>query len=89
MRALRLRSLGALARGSRSRRRRSAAQTLDIYFIDVEGGQSTLVVTPAGESLLVDTGFPGTAVRACRRLRRRAIQSPRRATPASRRSTTC
>ena len=33
--------------------------TLDIYFIDVEGGQSTLVVTPAGEALLVDTGFPG------------------------------
>jgi beta-lactamase superfamily II metal-dependent hydrolase len=35
-------------------------RTLDIYFIDVEGGQSTLVVTPAGESLLIDAGFPGT-----------------------------
>src|SRR6059036_1887013 len=34
-----------------------AAKTLDIYFIDVEGGQSTLIVTPRGESLLVDTGF--------------------------------
>jgi len=34
-----------------------AAKTLDIYFIDVEGGQSTLIVTPAGQSLLVDTGF--------------------------------
>ena len=33
--------------------------TLDIYFIDVEGGQSTLIVTPDGESLLVDAGFPG------------------------------
>jgi beta-lactamase superfamily II metal-dependent hydrolase len=33
--------------------------TLDIYFIDVEGGQSTLVVTPRGESLLIDAGFPG------------------------------
>jgi len=33
------------------------AKTLDIYFIDVEGGQSTLIVTPRGESLLVDTGF--------------------------------
>jgi competence protein ComEC len=32
--------------------------TLDIYFIDVEGGQATLVVTPTGETLLVDTGFP-------------------------------
>lgn len=36
-----------------------AAKALQIYFIDVEGGQSTLVVTPAGQSLLVDTGFPG------------------------------
>jgi competence protein ComEC len=37
-----------------------AARTLDIYFIDVEGGQSTLVVTPAGQTLLVDAGFPST-----------------------------
>ncbi len=36
-----------------------AARPLQIYFIDVEGGQSTLVVTPAGQSLLIDTGFPG------------------------------
>jgi len=33
--------------------------TLDIYFVDVEGGQSTLFVSPSGQSLLVDTGFPG------------------------------
>ena len=33
--------------------------TLDIYFIDVEGGQATLVVTPAGGSLLVDAGWSG------------------------------
>jgi competence protein ComEC len=32
---------------------------LDIYFIDVEGGQATLVASPSGESLLVDTGWPG------------------------------
>lgn len=37
----------------------AAPRTLDIYFIDVEGGQATLVVTPRGESLLIDTGFPG------------------------------
>ncbi len=36
-----------------------AAQTLDVYFIDVEGGQSTLVVSPSGESMLIDTGWPG------------------------------
>jgi competence protein ComEC len=32
---------------------------LQIYFIDVEGGQATLVVSPSGESLLIDTGWPG------------------------------
>ena len=35
------------------------AKSLDIYFIDVEGGQATLFVSPRGESLLVDTGWPG------------------------------
>ena len=35
------------------------ATTLDIYFIDTEGGQSTLYVGPTGESLLVDTGNAG------------------------------
>ncbi len=43
-----------------------AARTLDIYFVDVEGGQSTLIVTPAGQSLLVDTGFPGDGTFASR-----------------------
>src|SRR5215472_5176696 len=36
-----------------------AAKNLEIYFIDVEGGQSTLFVSPAGESLLMDTGYAG------------------------------
>jgi len=35
-----------------------AAKSLEIYFIDVEGGQSTLIVDPQGESLLIDTGWP-------------------------------
>lgn len=34
-------------------------ETLEIYFIDVEGGKATLVVSPSGESLLLDAGFPG------------------------------
>ncbi|HWZ33376.1 MAG TPA: MBL fold metallo-hydrolase [Bryobacteraceae bacterium] len=34
-----------------------AAKTLEIYFIDVEGGQSTLVVAPSGQSLLIDAGY--------------------------------
>lgn len=36
-----------------------AVDNLDIYFVDVEGGQATLIVTPAGESMLIDTGWPG------------------------------
>ncbi len=36
-----------------------AAKTLDVYFIDVEGGQSTLMVSPSGQSMLVDTGWAG------------------------------
>jgi beta-lactamase superfamily II metal-dependent hydrolase len=32
---------------------------LQVYFVDVEGGQATLFVTPAHQSLLIDTGWPG------------------------------
>ncbi len=38
---------------------RAAADSLEIYFVDVEGGQATLIVSPSGESLLVDAGWPG------------------------------
>ncbi|MDO8541162.1 MAG: MBL fold metallo-hydrolase [Opitutaceae bacterium] len=34
-------------------------KTLDVYWIDSEGGGSTLIVTPANESILIDTGNPG------------------------------
>jgi competence protein ComEC len=34
-------------------------KTLDIYWVDVEGGAATLIVTPAGESILIDSGNPG------------------------------
>src|SRR6202051_5166879 len=43
---------------------RAAAQTrttLDIYVIDVEGGNATLFVAPSGESVLIDTGNGGAA----------------------------
>ncbi|MGB6200808.1 MAG: MBL fold metallo-hydrolase [Candidatus Acidiferrales bacterium] len=40
-----------------------AAKALQIYFIDVEGGQSTLFVTPTGQSLLIDTGWPDNNAR--------------------------
>jgi competence protein ComEC len=32
---------------------------LQVFFIDVEGGQATLIVSPSGQSMLVDTGYPG------------------------------
>jgi beta-lactamase superfamily II metal-dependent hydrolase len=38
---------------------RDSAKGLRIYFVDVEGGQATLFVTPEGNSLLIDTGWPG------------------------------
>lgn len=34
-------------------------KALQIYSIDVEGGQATLFVTPSGETLLIDTGWAG------------------------------
>lgn len=36
-----------------------AAGTLDLFWIDVEGGASTLIVTPGGRSVLMDAGFGG------------------------------
>ncbi len=36
-----------------------AAKSLEAFFIDVEGGQSTLIVSPSGQSLLIDTGWRG------------------------------
>ncbi|HUB83538.1 MAG TPA: MBL fold metallo-hydrolase [Bryobacteraceae bacterium] len=36
------------------------SKTFDMYVIDTEGGHAVLYVSPAGESLLEDTGNPGT-----------------------------
>jgi competence protein ComEC len=36
-----------------------AAKGLEIYVVDVEGGNATLVVSPSGESVLMDTGNAG------------------------------
>ena len=41
--------------------RTGAQQSLEIYLIDVEGGGATLFVSPAGETLLIDTGNGGQA----------------------------
>ncbi len=43
-------------------------KTLDIYYVDVEGGAATLIVTPAGESILIDAGWPGNDGRDAKRI---------------------
>jgi competence protein ComEC len=43
-------------------------KALHIYFVDVEGGQATLFVTPAGQSLLIDTGWPDNEGRDANRI---------------------
>lgn len=40
--------------------RAQSNKALDAYFIDVEGGQSTLLVSSSGQSMLIDAGWPGT-----------------------------
>lgn len=46
------------------------AQTpnLEIYWVDVEGGAATLFISPTGESLLFDTGYPGNGDRDAKRI---------------------
>jgi competence protein ComEC len=46
----------------------AAQKPLEIFFVDVEGGQATLFVTPAGQSLLVDTGWGYNAYRDANRI---------------------
>jgi len=50
-----------------------ARRGLEIYWVDVEGGGATLIVTPARESVLIDTGFPGA--RDAHRIHRVATQA--------------
>ncbi len=44
------------------------AADLNIYVVDVEGGQSTLIVAPSGQSLLIDTGIAGAEGRDPKRI---------------------
>ena len=49
---------------------RHQAGTLDIYWIDVEGGAATLIVTPSGQSVLMDAGWSGFGDRDAIRIER-------------------
>jgi len=44
------------------------ARNLEIHWVDVEGGAATLFVSPTGESLLLDTGYPGNGDRDAKRI---------------------
>jgi len=46
-----------------------AAKNLEVYAIDVEGGQATLIVSPSGESMVVDTGWGGNNKRDALRIK--------------------
>ena len=59
MRRLLVSLLPLVSWGMLSSAQTQSARTLDVYVIDVEGGEATLFVSPSGESLLVDTGWPG------------------------------
>ena len=50
-------ALGVALMGAQGR----MARTMDIYLIDVEGGNAALFISPSGESLLMDTGNGGQA----------------------------
>lgn len=52
-----------------------AGQKLHIYFVDVEGGQATLFVASHGDSLLIDTGWPGQENRDAKRITALARQA--------------
>jgi competence protein ComEC len=63
---------------------KAVARTLDVYFIDVEGGQATLIVTPERETLLIDAGFPGRGTGGARPGDPRIARDPQRILAAAR-----
>lgn len=60
--------LVAVTSASIAQKSNSARRALDIFYVDVEGGAATLIVTPAGESILVDAGWAGYDGRDAKRI---------------------
>ena len=58
----------ALFSATRAAASPDSPRALQIYFVDVEGGQATLFVTPGGQSLLVDTGWQDNHARDAERI---------------------
>ncbi len=59
--------IGAMSSSS-AQQEKPGQRMLTIYYVDVEGGAATLIVTPAGESILVDAGWPGFDGRDAKRI---------------------
>ncbi len=53
--------LGLYLAGAAPLLRAQTGKSLNIYVVDVEGGNATLFVAPSGESVLIDTGNGGAA----------------------------
>src|SRR5262245_10291910 len=62
-------------RGFAAPQKNVARRALDFYFIDVEGGAATLIVTPAGESVLIDAGWDGFEGRDAKRIQQAMRQA--------------
>ncbi len=54
---------------------RASRRTLDFYFIDSEGGAATLIITPSGESVLMDAGWPDPNGRDAKRIQQAMQQA--------------
>ncbi len=63
-----LRTLGVCVAIAAACRLQAQSRDLQIRWIDVEGGAATLIIAPSGQSLLVDTGFPGNDDRDAKRI---------------------
>jgi beta-lactamase superfamily II metal-dependent hydrolase len=65
----------AIERTYKASQTNAPRRALDLYFIDVEGGAATLIVTPAGESVLIDAGWDGFDGRDAKRIQQAMRQA--------------
>lgn len=54
---------------------KASRRALTFYFIDTEGGAATLIVTPSGESVLIDAGWEGFDGRDAKRIQQAMQQA--------------
>jgi hypothetical protein len=56
---MRLLAFASLSAAFSLARAQPADKDFTIYFVDVEGGQSVLYISPTGKTLMTDAGYPG------------------------------